>query len=221
MDPIEINYVQPFTDPDSTYVQIATFNAITGLMDGGKYAPKKYKFDVVPPEFTPSLDVLKAQISADGFDSGAPSNYITGVSLKSGTLTVANVSPPGFDASTVQYVCYQQGPVPDYAPSLIGKTYNFNGANYGSLIISVPVDDGPIFIAGSTPELGMWNGFYPIPFYLTYGRGGVFWQLMIPVIVGSTFEFKLLKGKNNWESGGNRTFTATQPSNSINLGYNN
>ncbi len=221
MDPIEIKYVQPFADPASTTIPTATFTALTSLMDGGKYAPKKYKFDSVPAEFTPPLDAVKTQISADGFDAAAPSNFFNGVNLKSGTLVVASVVPPGFDASTVQYLCFQQGPVPDYAPVVIGKIYSFNGVNYATLIISVQDDGYPIFIAGSTPELGMWNAVFPIPLYLTYSRAGLFWQLMIPVIIGSTFEFKLLKGPNNWESRDNRAFTVTQQEDGLNLVYNN
>ena len=218
MNPIQ--YIQLFADPKSTWIPLTTLNAISSLLDGGKYTPKKYSFSSVPEQFKACLDTIKSQVSADGYDAEAATNFLFAVSVPAGVAIVATVLPPSYDSSTVQYIGFQSNPQPDYAALIIGKLFNFNGQNYGNLIISVKDEGVPIFITGSTPELGMWNGVFPIPLTLEYSKIGLFWQINIPVIIGKGFEYKLLKGSQNWESGSNRSFTPTIQNDGISLTYN-
>lgn len=83
--------------------------------------------------------------------------------------------------------------------------------------------DCPVYLIGSTPELGEWNTENALPMHVhRFGHRLNNWNIELALPRGQTSEFKFIQkdGSRNvlWEKGGNRVFTAEGPEAAIHWG---
>ena len=73
-------------------------------------------------------------------------------------------------------------------------------------------DAAPVFVTGNHPVLGDWDPGRAMPMQLqTDGQDGRAWSAVLELEPGRTLEYKFIKKSDagaQWESGGNRTYTA-------------
>jgi hypothetical protein len=179
-------------------------------MDGNKYSAIKLNLANLPEAFQSLMEVLKANIIRDDGDPISPSFTHFGFVSKSAAKIVSKVAVDGFDNSYIQYIGYALlGNT--YAPIMIGKLYDFNGSNYTTAILTAPFNNEPyMYITGSVPQLGMWNGENPLQMTLGYSRGGLYWYVYIPALIGKEIEYKYLYEPGKWQDGDNQKYTPTQ-----------
>jgi len=69
---------------------------------------------------------------------------------------------------------------------------------------------GDLYITGSSQQLGMWNGAFPLRMTKGFSRAGLYWYVYIPGILNQEIEYKCLYGPGKWVSGDNQKYIPTQ-----------
>ena len=186
-------------------IRTEIIGVIADILNQKECPSATFSFNDYPPDLKDDVELFSNEIQEAGFQINAES-FCAYLMYNGVKCYIGNVNLPKYGKdSFVRFInCYE----------IVAQQFDFVGDNFVALTISVKSSEN-IFLTGGSPILRNWNPFNPLPFLFMGGRGGPFWELVIPVIPGETIEFKLVYANGQYEPGPNRTYTAKDVDDSI------